>query len=1072
MEAEKGTLAQQRASRRARGIVAPMLVTASVVALVLGGLWIARAPIAENLIGQELDARNVRMTYRLASIGLRTQRIEDIVLGNPLKPDLSARWVEIDISYGFSPTVSAVRAGGVRINGVLSGGVLSLGELDKFMGKGDSAATTLPDIAVALNDARASIHTDYGGLGIVMEGRGGLRNGFDGRAMMAMPHLTAQGCAGQKLRADVRIRMVDGAPRVRGPVTADALACPSSDLALAAPRIDLDARLNDTLDGGTGSARLSARAARAVGLTLDAMEARFRLRAADNRFDGSGSVGGRAMSGRQFRTGQTALALRFDGALSGQDRRIDGDLNVRNLAQRGGDPLAPLAISTAGTPFAPLVAGLSRAVRTAGGNNNLSAKLALHVGNGRSEASASAVHFAAASGARIDLPGKASFNMPENRWALAGGLTTGGGGLPHAALSLTQGPRGGVSGRFTMQPYAAGGARLALTPVQFGAGPGGESRFLTAMTLDGPLADGGVKGLILPLSGSISPSGAFALNSACVPVRWQELRVSSLQLGTNALSLCPEGGAMVRYAGGKLGGGVSARSVDLNGRMGDSPIRLRAADFAFSLARTGVQARGLDLRVGGRESPVILAAATLDGAMDKGGMSGRFGGGHARIGAVPLDMTDLVGRWRFAGGRLDVDGALRVSDTAPAARFNPLVAPDARLVMADGRITATGRLRHPTQGDPFATVQIAHDLSSGRGNARFALLRLRFGPALQPDDLTPMALGVVANADGTVTGEGEIRWTGDRVTSTGRFSTIDMNLAAAFGPVEGLSTTLNFTDLLSVETAPGQVATIRSVNPGVVATDGRVTFQLQPGARARIEGGEWPFAGGRLTLLPSTLDFDAKGARNLIFRVTGLDAGSFINTLDLKNISATGTYDGLLPMVFDATGGRIAGGILVARQEEAPPLVVENAQSLTVPCDPTRQAGTLSYVGEVSNAQMGAYGKMAFDALKRLRYKCLTILLDGAIDGEFLTRIAINGVNQGSEESRKSAIARQFLGIPFLFNVRIEAPFRGLLNTYQSFVDPSALISGSLGPQYQTVLENKLAVQPPESDKAVPKEGE
>ena len=107
-----------------------------------------------------------------------------------------------------------------------------------------------------------------------------------------------------------------------------------------------------------------------------------------------------------------------------------------------------------------------------------------------------------------------------------------------------------------------------------------------------------------------------------------------------------------------------------------------------------------------------------------------------------------------------------------------------------------------------------------------------------------------------------------------------------------------------------------------------------------------------------------------------------------------------------------------------------------------------------------------------MRYKCLTILLDGAIDGEFVTRVAINGVNQGSEESRKSAILRPFLGIPFLFNVRIEAPFRGLLNTYQSFVDPSALVRGSLGPQYQTVLENRLAVQPSESDKGLSREHE
>jgi translocation and assembly module TamB len=56
--------------------------------------------------------------------------------------------------------------------------------------------------------------------------------------------------------------------------------------------------------------------------------------------------------------------------------------------------------------------------------------------------------------------------------------------------------------------------------------------------------------------------------------------------------------------------------------------------------------------------------------------------------------------------------------------------------------------------------------------------------------------------------------------------------------------------------------------------------------------------------------------------------------------------------------------------------------------------------------------------------------------------------------------------------VRITAPFRGLISTYQSFADPSTLIRNSLGPQYQSVLNNGLAVQPADSDKPIPREGE
>ena len=63
---------------------------------------------------------------------------------------------------------------------------------------------------------------------------------------------------------------------------------------------------------------------------------------------------------------------------------------------------------------------------------------------------------------------------------------------------------------------------------------------------------------------------------------------------------------------------------------------------------------------------------------------------------------------------------------------------------------------------------------------------------------------VVVN--GTVRGHGRIDWaSGGKVTSTGDFSTANMDLAAPFGPVAGLTTSVHFTDLLGMETAPHQL---------------------------------------------------------------------------------------------------------------------------------------------------------------------------------------------------------------------------------------------------------------------------
>lgn len=102
--------------------------------------------------------------------------------------------------------------------------------------------------------------------------------------------------------------------------------------------------------------------------------------------------------------------------------------------------------------------------------------------------------------------------------------------------------------------------------------------------------------------------------------------------------------------------------------------------------------------------------------------------------------------------------------------------------------------------------------------------------------------------------------------------------------------------------------------------------------------------------------------------------------------------------------------------------------------------------------------------------------MDGALDGEMVTNVVFNGVNRGQLGGAPAGIARNFIGLPFLFNVRIAAPFRGLMGTAQSFIDPSQLIQNSIGDQVQDKMRREmssemqaapqsgLAVQPAESD--------
>jgi hypothetical protein len=312
-------------------------------------------------------------------------------------------------------------------------------------------------------------------------------------------------------------------------------------------------------------------------------------------------------------------------------------------------------------------------------------------------------------------------------------------------------------------------------------------------------------------------------------------------------------------------------------------------------------------------------------------------------------------------------------------------------------------------------------LASGTGAAHLAVSGITFGDGFQPEELTPLTFGVIADVRGTVRGSGDIAWTPEGVTSTGRFATDRADLAAAFGPVAGLKGEVVFTDLLGLESAPSQVATVASINPGVEVTDGRIDYQLLPGLRIKVNDGRWPFAGGTLTLRPTLLDFGAQQQRRLTFHVEGAEARQFLQQFDFKNLDATGVFDGELPMVFDQTGGRIENGTLTVREG----------------------GGSLAYLGELTKEDLGTWGNIAFQALRSLRYRNLDVVMNGPLAGEMITEVRFAGVSQG-EGAKSNFLIRRLQRLPFVFNIRIKAPFRGLIDSAASFYDPKRLIERNL----------------------------
>jgi hypothetical protein len=229
------------------------------------------------------------------------------------------------------------------------------------------------------------------------------------------------------------------------------------------------------------------------------------------------------------------------------------------------------------------------------------------------------------------------------------------------------------------------------------------------------------------------------------------------------------------------------------------------------------------------------------------------------------------------------------------------------------------------------------------------------------------------------------------------------------------------------------------IHAGIDISNGTLDYQLKANSRVAIEGARWPFAGGTLTLQPVLLDFSGPSAKNLTFVVDGLDAAQFVQTLSLDNVAATGTFDGVVPLHFGADGaGRIDGGHLAARPE----------------------GGTISYTGSISEHAIGAYGVMAFEALKSLSYRRLDVTLDGALDGEFVSRIELAGIARNPAMTTTPSghgiaglvagrVFHEVSRIPFNFHVQVRGRFRSLIAMGRSFSDPSALIRSALPPELQ-----------------------
>lgn len=1045
---EEEAIVRRRWSRRRKLALALLLTVAAALLLV----WIERRTIARHFVDGELARRGVPARYEIEQLSPWRQRLTNVVIGDPRNPDLTADWVELRTSLlPWRLDVLVAKANKVRMRGRLADGKLSLGSLDRLMPAPSGKPFALPHMSVELADGQMALATPYGPVTLGFFGKGMLDDGFAGSLAATADRFDIGGCDAHWLSAGVALRIERGQPVLRGPLRAQTLTC--GDMRVDQAQLGLGVRGSAALDAWAGNAGVSLGRVAQPQFRVDAVTGRVSFTSDRRGVRGDADLGSGpfridAGSGAALAaTGRYALGAKgFD--LTGRVRARDAALAPAMLAG-----LQKQASAGAGTPLGPIVAQVVRAAAAAGRSFGADAEVAVHNADGRTRLSVTGLEADAASGASLRLAGGEGFrlDLAGARWRVDGMLTLKGGGLPGLSAVLRQAAPGApITGRANIDPIAAGAARLALAPVAFSAALDGATRIETMATLSGPLGDGRAEGLRVPVEARWA-GGRLTVNPRCAAAGFDRLAMAGMVLNRAQLRLCPIGEAMVVADRRGLGGGVRLIAPRLAGTMGGSPLTLVAGNADYALANGRFTATGLTARLGSGSAVTRLDVRGLDGRVRGGAIGGGFTGLGGQIGSVPLLLSEGAGRWDFTGGRLHLGGALRVTHAADPARFEPLAARDAELVLADNRIVATARLETPGGTVRVADARIVHDLGKGEGQADLDVPGIRFAEGgFQPVMLTDLTKGVIADVTGMLSGKAQIRWNRDGVTSTGTFRTEGMDLAASFGPVRKLSTEIHFTDLLNLETAPDQVATVGEVNPGVPVTSGTIRYRLLSGLRVQVDGVRWPFAGGELVLEPTVMDFSKAEERRLVFRVIGADAAQFLKEMAFDNLNATGTFDGVLPIIFDERGGRIEGGHLAARG-----------------------GGSIAYIGTVTQEDLGTWGNIAFQALRSINYKSLGIEMNGPLDGEIITQINFAGISQG-EGAKSNFLIRRLQKLPFVFNIQIRAPFRQLLDSVQSWYEPSRLIERKLPELLEEQRRNEAAgatappppvIQPPESEK-------
>lgn len=326
------------------------------------------------------------------------------------------------------------------------------------------------------------------------------------------------------------------------------------------------------------------------------------------------------------------------------------------------------------------------------------------------------------------------------------------------------------------------------------------------------------------------------------------------------------------------------------------------------------------------------------------------------------------------------------------------------------KLKGQARLRD-TSGQLSIAANGDMDFSSLNGSAALKLEPVTFRRGgLQPQQLYRPLDDLLEDSRGIMSADASFQLTGGKLSAQGTLVLQNAETKLAGLPLKGISTRIQFDDLLSLRSAARQelkVAQLALASKQLV--DGAVIFSLLDSRRIHIHQSSWALGDGSVSVGERVIDLDRSDAIRLTFLFNDV-ALMDLSPLDADALQVSGRVSGALPILIADGGLRIDEGALASSS-----------------------GGVIRYRPSFDPKAQEPQFQMLLTLLENFYYDTVSIELRSPMTGEVQAIVQVKGQNPDWED-----------GQPVVLNIRLRGDLmQSVLQGLKLYYVPQTLIEES-----------------------------